>query len=43
MMNKECRMMKERIVYNHFDIRHSLFDIHHFFSFFYHNLLCQYK
>jgi hypothetical protein len=29
-------MMKEKNAYNHFDIRHSLFDIH--YSFFYFNL-----
>ncbi len=29
MMNKECRMMKEKDAYDYFNIQHSLFVIHH--------------
>ncbi len=36
-------MMKETNAYNHFIIRNSWFDIHHFFSYCYDNLLCQFK
>jgi hypothetical protein len=36
-------MMKETNAYNHFIIRNSWFDIHHFFSYFYYNLPDQYN
>jgi hypothetical protein len=35
--------MKDQNAYKYFDIRNSLFNIHHFFSYSHCNLLCQYR